>query len=416
MKLQYLFFISILLLFGFSTHLSAQEFKEINGLILGEEDKKAISYSNIYIKGTYAGTVANSEGEFYIKVSVENFDKILVFSSLGFEALEIPIASFSEDSKEHKIYLKNTAYLLAAVEVPNSDLILREAIDKIPQNYPQEYSELTTFYRELVKKNKSYVDISQGILKVSKNPYTESKRQKKASQDRITVQKGHKISNYAKEDTLAFKVMGGPNTMMLLDIVKNPGSILGENHTSDYAYDFEGIQQIDGRRSYVLSFAQKGPEKLVIYEGTIYIDEKSFAIAGVTFSVPDHLLAIAGNELIQQKPSLAELTPMKLAYEVRYRESGGKWYLDYVRNEIEMKVNWRKKLFNSRFNATTELVVTDKKPLGGRISDLGAITASEKDLFSDQVNVLQETAYWEDFSIIRPEEDLKKAIRKIGKN
>ncbi|MFT6866981.1 MAG: hypothetical protein ACJA08_001819 [Cyclobacteriaceae bacterium] len=390
---------------------------QVNGTVRDANSNDVIPYANVYLKGTHLGTVANASGEFGI--NVEGDDKILVFSSIGFLSKEIVIKELDFENGEINIYLENATYVLNPVVVPNADLILKEAIKRIPQNYSSDYMELTTFYRELIKKNNAFVDISQGVLKIYKAPYLVRERGDPKYEDQISVQKGHRLTNYTRNDTLAFKVMGGPTTMMRLDIIKNPGSILSEQSITLYEYNISGIQTIDGRRSYELSFKQK-PEADVdelLYEGTIYIDEKSFAIAGITFTMPQESLGIAAENLIIQRPSLAILTHEKLYYEVRYRVAGGLWYLDYVRNEIEMKVNWRRKLFNSHFRAVTELVVTDKRE--GK-PDLHAVEerafSRHKNLFSDQIKGLEDTEYWEDFSIIRPEEDLKKAIKKISNN
>lgn len=409
---------SFLLAMGLGSFNSfSQETTAIQGTVIDQEDERPIPYTNIYIKNTFLGTVANSDGTFLIKIPEHHNEDTLVISSIGFKVLETKISDLTVSDTEHTFRLQNSAYLLNPVQVPNADLILREALLKIPQNYTSEYLILTSFYREVVKKNNDYVDLSQGVLNIAKVPYVYENKKFNNDRDLIGVQKGHRINNYKGRDTLAFKVMGGPNTMMLLDMVKNPGSVLSKEYINNYEYFFDGIVNINGRRTYVLEFHEIQPADVWLFEGKIYIDEKSSAIAGVTFSMPESLLSTAGAALIQQKPSLAILTPLKLAYEVRYREQKGKWYLDYVRNEIEMKVNWKRRLFNSKFNATTELVVTNKHPtLKHELPEYSQKISKRQKLFSDQIQSLEDTQYWEDFSIIRPEEDLKKAISKISRN
>ncbi|MFY0599229.1 MAG: carboxypeptidase-like regulatory domain-containing protein [Cyclobacteriaceae bacterium] len=412
-----IFFLFIVATFAYSLESKGQSSNELNGIVLDESGKDPIANANIYLKGSHLGTISNSDGKFSIKIPKDYLDGVLVFSSIGFDVLEIAISDFSFDDKELKIILKNSIYVLNPVQVYNSHLILKEAINKIPVNYPEEFQGFTAFYREVIKKNKSYVDISQGILNISKTPYSNTGKKYFRERDRISVRKGHRITNYSKRDTLAFKVMGGPYTMMLLDIVKNPGVVLGAAYFEHYEYGFEGIEIIDGRRSYILSFKEKLEADVALYEGKIYVDEETLAIAGLKFSMPDESLWLMKDNLIQDKPSSSVLTPKKLAYEVRYRESGGKWFLDYVRNDIVMKVNWSRRLFNSTFNATTELVVTDKRPVEDQLVKYDAkMSTRYQDLFSDQVYELQNSEYWEDFSIIRPEDDLKKVLSQIAKN
>lgn len=412
------FFLLLLQVSGFGGF--AQGHFQIDGVVIDDEKNQAIPYANVYIKDTFIGTVTNSVGAFSILIPEIHLDKSLVISSISYTSQTVPISTIDSSIDELKVRLKSASIVLNEVEVANCNLILEEALSRVAKNYPSEYTNLTSFYRELIKKNRSYVDISQGVLNIAKTPYisnvANTKKAKKA-EDIISVSKGHRITRYSRDDTLAFKVKGGPSMMMMLDIVKHPGIILGPDHNEHYQYDFEGINIIDGRRTYVLSFTPKAELDVFLYQGLIYIDEKSFAIAGLSFRFQDEVLKEAGKTLVTHKPALAELTLQKLNYDVRYRQADGVWFLDYVRNEIEMKVNWKKRLFNSQFNATTELVVTNKGALDQSEFDFDKLlVSSNRDLFSDQISDLIATEYWQDFSIIKPEEDLKKAIDKIVNN
>lgn len=410
--------LSIIAYLLFASKSIAQDNFEINGTVLDQNTNKPIPYANVYIKETFIGTVSNTSGEFTILVPKRHTDKVLVISSIGYQSSNNIISDINLDAQELIVELKTSPYVLNEVVVTNCELILSEAMERIPDNYPIEFTSLTSFYREVIKKNKSYVDVSQGVLRIAKAPYIQDRKEIRKDQDQVSLHKGHRVTNYSKNDTLAFKVKGGPNMMMMLDIVKRPGVVLGSRYKGYYQYTFEGIQIIDGRRSYVLSFEPKpGIETSVyLYAGTIYIDEKTFAVAGLSFGFQEESLKGVVNNMIEQKPSLAQIHLQKMNYEVRYRQSGEKWFLDYVRNEIEVKINWKRRLFNSKFNATTELVITDKIPFeSNETESRQLLVTSKKDLFSDQILDLYETQYWEDFSIIRPEEDLKKAIERINK-
>ena len=51
--------------------------------------------ANVYIKGTYNGTIANSEGKFNLS-SISTTDSLLVISFVGYERKEVPILDISE--------------------------------------------------------------------------------------------------------------------------------------------------------------------------------------------------------------------------------------------------------------------------------------------------------------------------------
>ena len=407
-------FVFLLLFFLCGIELLAQEKNsiiEIRGSVISEAGIP-LGYANIYVKDTHCGTVSNSKGEFWIKIPADLKEGILVISMLGYESFESKISNLHEGRVDAN--LKKDPRLLEELVIPDPEKILSEAFKRISKNYPINYQYLTTFYRELIKKNRSYVDISQGVLSVTKTPYTSKNRGFK----RINIDKGHRVYRYKKGDTLAFKVMGGPVTMMMLDLAQNPGEVLGEEFLPYYNYSYQGLQFLDGNRCYVFHFEKSEDTEIPLYEGMIYIEENTLAIAKISFGYGENELQYVAKYLVKSKPFLAKVTPLKVRYDVRYRESQGKWHLDYVRSEIEMKVNWKKKLFNSKFNAVCEMVVTNKKPIEEKEArnQMKLNTTNFKDMFSDKARNLYETEYWEDYSIIKPEEDLTKAILKLNKN
>ena len=50
-----------------------------------------------------------------------------------------------------------------------------------------------------------------------------------------------------------------------------------------------------------------------------------------------------------------------------YKQQGTKTYLNYIRNVIRFKCDWKKRLFSSSYTAFSEMVVTDRteSPLSG---------------------------------------------------
>lgn len=378
--------------------------RQIKGTITDADTDEPLARCNIYIKGKDFGTVSNNAGEFVLKVPKEHQDGILVISSIGYQNFEKPILELPKGRIDVK--LKQAAVILDEVIIPDVDAIIIAALNKKEQNYPDDYNVMTSFYREVVKRNRSYVEVSQGVLNISKSPYNNNLK------DKLGIVLGGKSENYKKGDTLAFKVMGGPNVMLLLDIVKNPGVVLDHGMMVNYEYNLHGVEMIDGRRNYVIHFKPKLDYDSPLYSGIIYIDEKSLAIAGLKFGYDEYNLKWAAAMMIKKQPTWVKITPTKTNYEVKYRETNGKWYLDYVRNEIEMKCNRKKRLFSSTFNSVSEMVVTEKN-LNIDPGLTRKNTARMYDIFSDKVVGFSNDAYWENYSIIQPEEDLRKALAKI---
>ncbi|MFY0652002.1 MAG: carboxypeptidase-like regulatory domain-containing protein [Cyclobacteriaceae bacterium] len=406
-KLVYSIFGTLLLLHFTSVSFAQIDFAEVTGVVVDKKSDKPIPACNVYVRNRDIGTVANSKGEFSIKIPLEYIDRNLVFSIIGYQAVEVPITQLSQE--ENKISLAQSVIVMDEVVVRDAEDIIREALNRVNDNYPTNPELLTTFYREIIKKNNSYVDISQGILDVFKLPY------QKAGTDRIKINKGFRSKDYKPQDTLAFKLRGGPNTMLLLDMVKNPALVLSHDILPFYVYELTDIREFDSKRHYEISFEPRkgGDMDMELYHGKIFVEQNTLAISELRFGYSPQAVKIAGKYLVKDKPRLAKLTPLLVEYEVKYREFKGRWYLYYVKNELAMRCNWKKRLFNSTFHSTSEMVVTDRNMMSPQPFDRKQTTKSYV-VFSEEASKYDDDSFWENYTIIKPEDDIRKALSKIN--
>ena len=93
---------------------------------------------------------------------------------------------------------------------------------------------------------------------------------------------------------------------------------------------------------------------------------------------------------------------------------GTKTYLNYIRNVIRFKCDWKKRLFSSSYTAFSEMVVTDRteSPLSG-ISNKN--TFKRKQVFYDLVDEYWNEDFWRNYNIIEPTESLENAVNKLRK-
>ncbi|MGL1885188.1 MAG: DUF5686 and carboxypeptidase regulatory-like domain-containing protein [Reichenbachiella sp.] len=402
MKTIYTLFTCILLSLVTINAQAQYDYVEYSGVVKSKSDNKAVPTCSISIKGQDLGTAANYDGEFAIKVPTDYTSGTLVFSSIGYQTEEIPMAQLKESGNE--IILKINSYMLENIEIRGAEAILAAALKVKEKNYSNEAQGLTVFYREIVTKNKKYVDVSQGVLDIYKAPYN------KKEKSMVNIHKGFRSKQYKKDDTLAFKIQSGMNTILQLDLVKNPGEILSLNMMRYYDYAVTDIVDINGKRTFEISFTPKRVNEMTKFHGFIYVDQNSVAITAVKFSYSDVALQIFGRDLVKKKPTFAKLTPLDIRYEVAYKESNGFWYLSYVKNDITMKCNWKKKLFNKTFTATSEMVTTE------RLESVNKDDFKSYDnqlVFSEEAGKYNDPKFWEGYSIIKPEDDVQKALVKI---
>jgi hypothetical protein len=384
-------------------------FRTFTGKVIDNTTKKPVVFANVYLIGSSLGTVTNAEGEFVLKVPVNELDRKVGFSYLGYNNMVIPLAEMKD--KGNVVKLETSAVSLDAVVIRTDDPIdlLNMAFKKIAENYKSDPEMLIGFYRETVKQNKSYVAVAEAVLDVYKSSYNSM-----VDYDRVQIYKGRKSQDVKKMDTLMFKLQGGPRTSFLLDVVKNPGELLSEDYLENYNFRFAGFATIDGRDNYVIEFDQKENVELPLYKGRIYLDTKNMAFARIEFSLSDKALVLASSDLVRKKPMDLRVDVLGADYLVNYRILNGKWYLNHVRSELTFRCNWKKKRYNSTYTTALEMAVTDRDTINinrSRYRD----QSKSSDIFADKVNSYKDENYWGEYNYIKPDESIESVINKLNR-
>ena len=118
-------------------------------------------------------------------------------------------------------------------------------------NYYNNELKMTSFYRETIKKRRTYVSLSEAVVEIYKQPYTTDKS------DILKLYKARKSTDYNKLDTVTFKLRGGPFNTMYLDIMKNTSMLFDEDMLEIYDFTFDTPTKIDNKVIYVINFKQK---------------------------------------------------------------------------------------------------------------------------------------------------------------
>ncbi|MBN2614197.1 MAG: carboxypeptidase-like regulatory domain-containing protein [Bacteroidales bacterium] len=386
-----------------------QKFQTFKGVVKNADDKSPVIFATVYIDGTTIGTVTNSDGDFLLKVPIAHMLGKIGISSLGYKTLFVPISKLTEE----KNILELTPAVIPLNEVVIRHLnaldLIRNALSRIPDNYPHNPMMLTTFYRESIKKNHSFVSVGEAVLNVYKSSYTNI-----LDNDRTTIFKGRKSQAVKNMDTLLVKLQGGPLMLSYLDLVKYPGQVLSPDMFMDYHYRVGGIVFLDGRETYEINFTQSDTSHYAFYNGSIYLDAKSLAFVSFQFEVAKNKLDDVLPYFIKKKPAGLKAELLSANYYIKYRKIGSMWYLNYVRAESEFKFKWKKKWFASNYTIVSEAAVTDidrnnvvKPKFSERIKS--------RDFFTDKVSAFEDPAFWGANNIIEPEASIESAIKKISR-
>ena len=381
----------------------------VSGTIKDKITRKPLEYVTISVVDHNVGTVSNANGEFTLKVPQTIQAAFIECSHIGYYSFRIPVNG--ENKANTEVLLTPYAATLNAVIIRGWDAqhLIQEAINKIPKNYSATASQLTGFYRETVQKRRNYINISEAVIDMYKTAYNEN-----TNYDRVQVLKGRKLLSPKASDTLAVKLLGGPNLSIFVDIVKNPDVLLDKETLSNFSFRMEDMTQINGRDQYVISFKPQIVNPYPLYFGTFYIDKESLAFTRAEFKLDMTDRNKASTMILRKKPLGLHFRPENVSYVVTYQERGGVSYLSYIRNEIEFKCDWRKRLFSTNYAIISEMVVTDVNMKN--VTEIPRREAFRADqVLSDKVMNFYDVDFWGAYNIIEPTESLESAVARLKK-
>jgi hypothetical protein len=404
--------LAFMLLFFHSSISKAQEepvdYFSISGVVKDARTRRAIEHVNVAAKGTNIGTITNEEGEFVLKLNEALPVSEIELSCIGYVNTKIAVSKAM--TQNQTFYLTATPYLLGEIEVfswKNPRDLVELAMEMVAKNYSMQPNLLTGFYRETVQKRRNFINISEAVIQVYKTSYGQS-----ADYDRSQVLKGRNLVSPRKSDTLDVKFLGGPNMPVFLDIVKNPDVLLSKEYLQCYSYRMGEATTINDRPHYVVHFQPQVVLEYPLYHGTLYIDRETFAFTRAEFNMDMSDRLKVTDAILRSKPLGLRFTPEEVVYVVTYKHLNNKTYLNYIRNEIRFKCDWRRRLFATNYTIINETVITNHEE--ENVSRIPARDAfSMRRSLSSEVNAYYDPDFWGAYNIIEPTESLENAVNRL---
>ena len=226
--------------------------------------------------------------------------------------------------------------------------------------------------------------------------------------------KGRRLLSQKASDTLAVKVVGGPNLSITLDVVKNKGALLDMEELNNYEFWMAESMLIDNRMQYVINFRPKVILMYALLYGKLYIDRERLSFTRIEMSLDMQDKSKATTAILYKKPLGLRFKPQELSYLVTYKDVDGKTYLNYISNTIRFKCDWKRKLFSTNYTILSEMVVTDGKESGANTIPYKMAFKQNQSL-SDKVSNFADEDFWGSYNIIEPTESLEHAVNKLKK-
>ncbi len=339
--------------------------------VLEQGSKQPVLYATINFLGTNQGMISDDKGEFRLPLHLDGSEKIKI-SSIGFETKEIPIKNLKK-SEINIIYLTSKIEELDAVALVvkkkkeprlSAEEIIKKALRKIPDNYPQSPYSYIGYYRdyqqpvdesyaELYKGLESiqYVNLNEGIIEVfdagfGTDYFADEKNQTLLySYDRnatfiqdstLAIPYDNKKEKYLKDVTIS--PLGGNelSVMNITNVIRNHNKVtfsfvdmLDKNFMENHFFDLKGIRYLDDMKIYEIGFLTEAEVAGVNHygKGSIFIAKENFAIHKFTYEMFEKDKEINKNPLY--------------GVTLEYVSVNDKMYLNYL-------------TFNNRFQANSD--------------------------------------------------------------
>jgi len=385
-------------------------FKSYYGRVIDSKSNQTLPFATIEAEGSNIATVSNIDGDFTIKIDRNTDVSQLKISYIGYQNKMVALTNF-QDTRSFTVELEPTTIQLKQVTIRPADAteLINDVLTNIRNNYSDSPMMMRGFYRETIERGRNYVSISEAVIDIYKGSYTNEYQV-----DQVKLFKGRKSADVEKMDTVLFKVQGGPNTTILMDVVKNPYILLSEDYQEIYDFKLSDVITIDDRLHYVVSFNQKDNVDDPFYRGKLYIDMDKLAISEAEFELNVENEDEAARLFIQRKPFGMSIIPERAVYRAKYTIEDDRWYFSYARAEVKFKVDWKKKLFNTTYSTMSELAITDRTNEGIE-KFAGRERFRSNQILNEEVYIFFDQDYWEGYNVIEPDQSIESAIRRLNR-
>ena len=335
-------------------------------------------------------------------------------------ALEVSFLGYETLTKQLDVKVSNAFNLAlepAAIALNEVDLIIpkyaktlvEETLASKGENYFNNPTLMTAFYRETIKKRRKNVSLSEAVVSIYKSSYVSNRK------DDLALYKARKSTDYAKLDTLALKLQGGPFNTLYIDVMKYPEYLFSETYMDRYKFSYGSATRVNDQLVYIVNFEPRSYLEEPLFKGQLFIDVEHKILTKAIFSLDLSNPKEAARLFVKKKPKNANVWPTKVAYRVDYREKDNKWYYGYSNLQLSFKIDWDDKLFNSVYTLNCEMAITDWENTDRDQMPKRRDLLKTSMILTDEAIGFSDPDFWGNYNIIEPEKSIENAIKKIRK-
>jgi hypothetical protein len=362
----------------------------LRGRVLDAETHQPVPNAQVGVANNRIGTSTNDDGRFALNIPSAYAQEKLTVALIGYKNYSKTLPPLP--GSELLIELKIAPAALGEVQVSGSVLgIVREAVARIPQNYPVRPTRLEGFFRESDKEldKGQYRYLGEAVLTVLKAPYTQPK-----ADGEIVIEQSRKVDFPNKTSMLQEGWYAGPFIPHRFDFVHNRLAFINEKDFKDYDYKLADLTTFNDRPVFVITFGPKPKNSSADFEGRMYIDQQSYAfLAAEWHRTPAGI-----------RHEFMNFDAEERAYRTDYQLYAGRWHVKSVwYNTIG------KGLMGGRLHHLSEFLTTaidtTQRPEPGYTE-----RAQFRDVFRQNA-VRYDSTFWSNYTTLLPPEQLRHALR-----
>ena len=358
----------------------------LRGQVLDAETHQPIPNAQVSVADNRIGTSTDDDGRFALVVPAQYQTEQLEVALLGYRKFsrELPPLPGSE----LRIELQISPATLGEVQVTGSVVgIVREAVARIPRNYPTRPTRLTGFYRESDSDEAGQLRyLVEGLLAVFKAPYQTPTRD-----GEVQIQQSRKVDLRRDQETVRIDWANGPFIVHRGDFVHARTQFIDAAHFRHYDYRLAPGSSYQNRPVYVVTFAPRPGNRRADFEGRMYIDQDSYAFLGAEWHYTP-----AG---LHRSVTLADSRALR----VSYQPYAGRWHLKSV--WWQTKSHLPTKPFLRYFGEfLTTAIDTAQAPLPSYTE-----RAQYQDVFLRN-SVAYDSAFWRGHTTLLPPDALRQSL------
>ncbi len=371
----------------------------ITGQITDKQTGEPIPFVNVGVVGTYIGAASNVDGFYEVKIPGQYRSKQLSFSAVGYGTYTDNIAALAK-IKKLDVALNPKTFVIQAVDIEAKSTVLykriRDAVDKIEQNYLQLPFSYDLYYRSEKKENGEVSRLREAALQLY-----DDKGYHRGDAYQVFRERNYKFLEVRKNFDNVSLADGTTylDELLELDIVRVRGNILNKNQVDDYDLELVEETEYENEPVWVIAYKNKKPSLastgdyyITKYSGRLFIKKSDLAI------VKNETQAVASNYSKQGRsfytnPERQEWKPIKITYNFTtiYKKHLDYYYLSYISYNRNHELVSKKTAQKKKEELTTELLVTS-------VETLNPVEIKRRAYYE---NKPYNEAFWKTFNIIK---------------